>query len=301
MNTNDPIEEMFRDNQHGFDEKPRDLIWDRIEDRLDEKAVQKKKIQWWKYATAACVVLGMAIGVWSLLNNPNPVSKLENSTQIVYEVPVEINDENASEILDKLEENQQSIVIRDEKKLAPEIFESEFENEPQRLELKLPEALEPEPVYDVGFIEEISAAPAMAKEKVSEEGERVANLSKKERSTALRTESRIDSFKQEDTRRLGNSYFVPERDSLKTNFYSIDISLKEKMIRYNLVSRSDSIYVFENAEIVYPKQIIFRKMKDSISIIYSGKNSKRNSKESKEIQEFIEENIQGIQSQFWDN
>src|SRR5690606_1242200 len=283
MNTNDPIEEMFRENRQGLDEKPRDLIWDRIEDRLDEKAVQKKKIQWWKYATAACVVLGMAIGVWSLLNNPNPGSKLENSTQIVYEVPVEINEENASEILDKLEENQQSIVIRDEKKSAPEIIENEFENEPQRLELKLPEALEPEPVYDVGSIEEISAAPAMAKVKVSEEGEIVANLSRKERSIALRTESQIDAFKQDDTRRLGNSYFVPESDSLDTDLDSIDILLKDKTIHYNLVSQSDSIYIFENHKIAFPNQIIFRKTNDSVQIIYTGKGNKRKSKESEKI------------------
>ena len=42
MSEKDPIEELFRENQHGLDEKPRDLIWDRIEERLDEKSVVKK-------------------------------------------------------------------------------------------------------------------------------------------------------------------------------------------------------------------------------------------------------------------
>ena len=66
-----------------------------------EKSVQKKKVEWWIYATAASVVVGMLIGVWALINDPNPVSKQENPTQMVYEAPLEINEENASEILDK--------------------------------------------------------------------------------------------------------------------------------------------------------------------------------------------------------
>ena len=300
MSTNDPIEDMFRDNRHGLDEEPRDLIWDRIEERLDEKSVQKKKIQWWKYATAASLIMGTMIGIWALLNNPEPVSQME-SAPIVYETPEEINEENASEILNKLEENNPSVVIRDERKSAPEIIESELENKPQQIELKLPEPMKSEAVYDIAPMEGVSAAPVMARAKISEESEEIAISAKKESKAILQNPSQTELSEREDKRRLGNSYFVPEKDSLSSKFNFFDVLLKNKTIRYDLVSKSDSIYIFENAEIAYPKQIIFQKMKDSISIIYTGKNSKRNSKESKEIREFIEENKQGVQSQFWDN
>lgn len=300
MSTNDPIEDMFRDNRHGLDEEPRDLIWDRIEERLDEKSVQKKKVQWWKYATAASLIMGTMIGIWALLNNPEPVSQME-SIPMVYETPEEINEENASEILNKLEENNPSVVIREEKKSAPEIIESELENKPQQIELKLPEPMKSEAVYDIAPIEEVSAAPVMARAKISEESEEIAISAKKESKAILQNPSQTELSEREDKRRLGNSYFVPEKDSLSSKFNFFDVLLKNKTIRYDLVSKSDSIYIFENAEIAYPKQIIFQKMKDSISIIYTGKNSKRNSKESKEIREFIEENKQGVQSQFWDN
>ena len=300
MSTNDPIEDMFRDNRHGLDEKPRDLIWDRIEDRLDEKSVQKKKVQWWKYATAASLIMGTMIGIWALLNNPEPVSQME-SIPIVYETPEEINEENASEILNKLEENNPSVVIRDERKSAPEIIESELENKPQQIELKLPEPMKSEAVYDIAPMEGVSAAPVMARAKISEESEEIAISAKKESKAILQNPSQTELSEREDKRRLGNSYFVPEKDSLSSKFNFFEVLLKNKTIRYDLVSKSDSIYIFENAEIAYPKQIIFQKMKDSISIIYTGKNSKRNSKESKEIREFIEENKQGVQSQFWDN
>lgn len=300
MSTNDPIEDMFRDNRHGLDEEPRDLIWDRIEERLDEKSVQKKKVQWWKYATAASLIMGTMIGIWALLNNPEPVSQME-SAPIVYETPEEINEENASEILNKLEENNPSVVIREEKKSAPEIIESELENKPQQIELKLPEPMKSEAVYDIAPMEGVSAAPVMARAKISEESEEIAISAKKESKAILQNPSQTELSEREDKRRLGNSYFVPEKDSLSSKFNFFEVLLKNKTIRYDLVSKSDSIYIFENAEIAYPKQIIFQKMKDSISIIYTGKNSKRNSKESKEIREFIEENKQGVQSQFWDN
>src|SRR5690606_38549181 len=253
-----------------------------------------------KYATAASLIMGTMIGIWALLNNPEPVSQME-SAPIVYETPEEINEENASEILNKLEENNPSVVIREEKKSAPEIIENELENKPQQIELKLPEPMKSEAVYDIAPMEGVSAAPVMARAKISEESEEIAISAKKESKAILQNPSQTELSEREDKRRLGNSYFVPEKDSLSSKFNFFEVLLKNKTIRYDLVSKSDSIYIFENAEIAYPKQIIFQKMKDSISIIYTGKNSKRNSKESKEIREFIEENKQGVQSQFWDN
>lgn len=301
MNTNDPIDDMFRDNQHGLDEKPRDLIWDRIEERLDKKSVQEKKIQWWKYATAASVVAGMILGVWALINNPDSVSKPENSTQIVYEAPTEINEENASELLDKLEENKQSVAIREEKKPAPDVIENEMEPTAEPISLKIPKpVMKQEPVYDVAPMEEISAAPAMESSKKLEEGEVVVfqGESKKEDNYALQSKPKSQKYEKEDTRRLGNSYFVPEADSSNTDLHSINILLKDKTIRYNLVSKSDSIYIYENAEIAYPKHIIFRKLNDSVLIIYTGKENKRKSKESEEIQKFVKENKTELQNRF---
>src|SRR5690606_23370659 len=115
MSAKDPIEELFRDNQHGLDEQPRSLVWDKIEERLDEKTVQKKKLNVWKYAVAASVVFAVGIGLFALLNNQNQATKIPSQQEISYEKPVEINSENASEILDKIEEKNQSVVINEKK------------------------------------------------------------------------------------------------------------------------------------------------------------------------------------------
>ncbi len=306
MSSNDPIEELFRDNQHGLDEKPRDLLWDRIEERLDEKSVQKKKTEWWKYATAASVVIGMVIGVWALLNNQDSLQKESTAPQIVYEKTMKVNEENASEILDKLEESKQSVVTRDEKKTTPEIVESEMEQEPTTLSLKIPEPMmKPEPVYDIAPMAETSAAPALAKEKpVSVEEEiivfRGTAPEKKEGNYVSQSKSKVDKYELEDSRRLGNSYFKPNSDSLRSYPHQISIPIKDRYVQYNLVSQSDSIFIFENEGISYPKHIIFRKMNDSINIIYTGKKAKRNSKESKEVQKFIEENKSSLKRRFLD-
>lgn len=286
MSTNDPIEEMFRDNRYGLDEKPRDLIWDRIEERLDEKSVQKKKIQWWKYATAASVVVGMTIGIWALLNNPEPVHQME-STPIVYEAPEEITKENASEILDKLEENNPSVVIREEKKSAPEIYK------------------EPEPVMEMKPVPEpiMEVAPTISyeeteisEEKMADEGTVVFRGD-----TPAKKEKNYISQKGLDERRRGNMAITDMTYSDSIFLRELQVRTKNYLINYTLISEDENQIIFENKTIAYPSRIIFQKTNDSIQIQYEGKNSKRKSKESEEIRAFIEENKQEFQSRFWEN
>lgn len=286
MSANDPIEEMFRDNQHGLDEKPRDLIWDRIEERLDEKSVQKKKIQWWKYATAASVVAGMTIGIWALLNNPEPVSKME-SAPMVYEVPEEINEENASEILDQLEEKNQSVVIREEKKSAPEIYKEVG----PAVEMKSV----PEPVIEAASAISYEETE-ISEEKMADEGAVVFRGD-----TPAKKEKNYISQKGLDERRRGNMAITDTTYSDSIFLRELQVRTKNYLINYTLVSEDENQIIFENTTIAYPSRIIFQKTNDSVQIQYEGKNSKRKSKESREILEFIEENKQEIQSRFWEN
>src|SRR5690606_3116884 len=93
------------------------------------------------------------------------------------------------------------------------------------------------------------------------------------------SEKRANYFfsKKEDVQRMGNmaeNPIVYKVDSGSIN--QISIPLKNSTIQYHLVSKSDSISIYENTDIAYPSQIIFRQTNDSVLIIYSGKNSKRN-------------------------
>lgn len=286
MSANDPIEEMFRDNQHGLDEKPRNLIWDRIEERLDEKSVQKKKIQWWRYAMAASVVAGVMIGIWALLNNPEPVSQME-SAPMVYEAPEEVTKEKASEILDQLEEKNQSVVIHEEKKSAPEIYKEVG----PAVEMKSV----PEPV--------IEAAPAISYEETEISEEKMANEGAVvfRGDTPAKKEKNYISQKGSDERRRGNMAIADMTYSDSIFLRELQVRTKNYLINYTLVSEDESQIIFENKTIAYPSRIIFQKTNDSVLIQYEGKNSKRKSKESEEIREFIEENKQEIQSRFWKN
>src|SRR5690606_28467123 len=138
--------------------------------------------------------------------------------------PVEINSENASEILDKIEEKNQSVVINEKKMSAPEIMENKLEENPTP-KLQTPEPMmNPEPVYDVVPAAEMSAAPASTKENPAYEN--IQNVvpgiefEKKENDTSEKTkvakeaialqtevsEKRANYFlsKKEDVQRMGN-------------------------------------------------------------------------------------------------
>lgn len=301
MSAKDPIEELFRENQHGLDEKPRDLIWGRIEERLDEKQLAKKKNNWWKYGAVASILVGLTISIWAILNNPNDFNSEISAPQIVLEEPIEVNEENASEILDKLEENKQSVVVREKKESAPDVIENEMENIPKPISLKVPESkMKSEPVYDIAPMEEISAVPAMESSKKLEEGEVVVfrgeNPEKKEGNYVLQSKSKSQKYEKEDTRRLGNmadssgtyGYEKSTLDSIIVNQFYVKTSISD--IQYKLKSTKNDSLIYSNSTINYPSEIIFMQINKDIKVEFKGDKSYKNSQESKEIQKYVNEN-----------
>ncbi|MBA5628795.1 hypothetical protein [Moheibacter lacus] len=305
MSEKDPIEELFRENQHGLDEKPRDLIWDRIEERLDEKSVVKKKPNFWKYGAAASVVVGLTIGIWAILNNQNQVKSEMAVPQMVLEESVEINEENASEILDRLEENQDAIVLHETKEAlpeaemeAPKIRQTKPEPTVEK-ESNLEDRLETYAEKTAPAI--VSAAPAMESPKKAKESEAIVfrgeTPEQKEGNYVLRNKSEISDYELDESRRLGNSAFGTTDSPHQMLTHQISIPVKNVWIKYDVISLNDSLIVFENQNVAYPTQIKFQSKKDSVQVIYSGKNSKKNSTESKIIQKFVNQNKLNLRSQ----
>ena len=302
MSAKDPIEELFRDNQHGLDEQPRGLIWDKIEERLDEKSVQKKKLNVWKYAVAASVVFAVGIGLFALLNNQNQATKIPSQQEISYEEPVEINPENASEILDKIEEKNQSVVINEKKMSAPEIMENKLEENPTP-KLQTPEPMvKPEPVYDVAPVASKTYETPIMKETeaeiYTEEKAKVA-----EETIASRTEvseKRANYFlsKKEDVQRMGNmadvkiQYDKNTSDTLKTTSFWVRTSNSD--ILYKIGFNSKDSAVFTNPNVDFPKKIIVIRKGTDFNLIYKGNSNHQNSKESQEIQSYINQNKNAI-------
>lgn len=295
---NDPIEELFRDNQHGLDEKPRDLLWGRIEDRLDEKQVQKKKTEWWKYVAAASFIMGIVTGAWVLMENES-IQKPETVTpQIVSEETTEVNAENASDILDKLEEQKQSVVVKEEKKSAPEIIENEGKTAEVQSPLKSPERMEAKVLYDAVHM----SAPVPAMEKLKEE-ENVAYQDiapeKKQESYILKNKPETADYTLDESRRLGNSAY-PEKMELTalpdTLVFACQIWVKTSKgdIVYKISSSGRNSAVFKNAEIPYPSTISVKRENENFEVRYDGNLKKKNAKESKEIQKYINENKNSI-------
>lgn len=289
MSQKDPIEELFRDNQNGLDERPRDLIWDRIEERLDEKPVVKKKNNWWKYGVAASIIIGLLFGVFTILNNQNTGLKKEKSTQIVLE-DVQINQENASEILDKLEENQDAIVLNKKQESVPEIKKGEMDE--IETHIKLPET--PKETNDIPAMETVPAAPAPqinSAENQNLEAE-ISSVQLPQKMEAK--QAKVLTYGNE--RRRGNM-----ADSIQINYkiQTLSIPVKNFVINYDLISQNDSIAILENSNIAFPNQITLKSKNDSIQVIFTGKNSKRNSSESKEIQKFVNENKVNLKWQYF--
>ncbi len=307
MSAKDPIEDMFRDNQHGLDEQPRGLLWDKIEEGLDEKQAISRKLNWWKYAAAASVVAGMTIGVWAWMNNDNTMNSEMTNPQIVLEDTSEINEENASQILDKLEENKQSVVTRDEKKSAPEIIENEME--PMEAKIVVQEPTHETPNADfyetapmMAPVAEKAAPSIVEKEKAIQEEIvvfRGNSPEKKEGNYIKRNESASSKIiREDDMRRMGNmsDSSVKYESAIQQN--QISIPIKNTLVQYDLVSQTDSSVVFKNGNVNYPNQIMIKTSSDSIRVIYSGKENKKNSKESQNIQKYIKENKSQIASDF---
>jgi|GEM_PF-1576842 len=298
MSTNDPIEEMFRDNKHGLDEKPRDLLWERIEERLDEKSVQKKKVEWWKYVTAASVMVGMLTGVWALFNNPDSVSKPKAATETVYEAPMEINEENASEILDKLEENKQSVVTRDEKKSAPKITENEPGLKPSKAKIISSDNIQNAATYE--NLPQNSPVPATemkSAESTTKAKEEVlvfrgSTPEKKDGNYISRSKPETADYEMQDERRLGNSaYPVKEKMTITSDtlvFASqILVKIPKRNILYEKSSSSPDSAVYTNSNIPYPSTIIVTRKNENFQVKYQGNSKYKNTHESIEIQSYV--------------
>jgi hypothetical protein len=293
MSTKDPIEDLFRDNQHGLDEKPRDLIWDRIEERLEEKPVVKKKSNGWKYAVAASVFAGISLaGLYFLNPNENP-SKMES---IVLMEHIEMTEEKASEILDQLEEESTAIATRKSHAPAPEIMEEE-QKKPILSEAKSRmQSMEEIPSYDASEM----AAPAPVAQ-MEMEGEKVKMKDKQEEVLVFRGESptkkegnHILRNADMDDRRLGN--MTQKSVSYDTIYFErtvqqLPIKLKSETVYFDLEKSTKDSMVFINPKIKHPNKFILIQDKNQIiTVRFYGDRKNENSIESKEIQKFVLEN-----------
>src|SRR5690606_11441842 len=261
-----------RENRQGLDEKPRDLLWERIEERLDEKSIQKKNIQWWKYAAAASVAAVFAIGIFTVWNTPGLPEKSASEPPIVFQKNEAISPENASEILDKLEEDKQSIVLRETKPEIPGIYEEPASD------------IAPHPIPMMERAAEMSdlEEEKSAEEKVYNEASIVFRGD-----TPEKKEKNYISQKGIDERRRGNSAMAETAYSDSIFLRELQVRTKNYLIYYTLVYEDENQTIFENKSIAYPSRIIFQKSNDSIEVIYEGNDSKKQSRESKEIQKFV--------------
>lgn len=303
MSVKDPIEDLFRDNQHGLDEQPRGLLWDRIEEKLEEKSQVSQKNTWWKYAAAACLIAGLSLASYIFLYDSNPPAQQNNEAEIVHQ-PMEINEENASEILDKIEEEKQSIVTTQKAKQAPEIYIPMETKSDMKIEA-LPEIYDYAPV--AAPIYEPIPQMTDAKEMEAQESEKMEDMSivfrgetpeKKGKNVITQKSASTATIRDEDIRRMGNSAesSVMYDSAILQN--QISVPVKNSLVQYDLVSQTDNSVTFRNENVNYPNQIIITNANDSIRVIYSGKENKKNSKESKEIQNFLKENKSQIASDF---
>lgn len=300
MSTNDPIEDLFRENQHGLDEKPRDLIWDRIEERLDERPnISKKKSNGWKYAVAACAVVGISLAGFILINQNYSPDQTVNSTSIALE-EVEMTPEAATEILDQLEEKKDQIATTKTHSTAPDIIENEpLEIKSKKMdtplqELKAVSEPEPSPIYEEAM--EISApAPAMAKEsKVQMQDSQQEIIAFRGETPAKKEGNYILRNKEMDARRLGNmaeksvSY---DTIYIETIVKQLTVKISSRTIKYDLVVSTNDSMVYENKKIAYPSKVsLFKTQNNKIEVQFKGNKKKENTTESREIQSFFEKN-----------
>lgn len=292
MSPRDPIEDMFRDNQHGLDEKPRDLIWDRIEERLEEKPVVRKKSNGWKYAVAASVFAGISLAVLYFMNPIEDPTKVES---VVLMESTEMNEEKATEILDQLEAESTAIVTTKSHAPAPEIMEEEMKKPVLSQPKYKMEPLEEISSYDAPILSapaaaqmEMESVKPMAKEKQDEvlvfRGESPSN---KEGNYILRNSDM-------DDRRLGN---MAEKSVLYDQILTDSIVVSQFYVttsninlEYKLISQTKDSLIFENDTVEYPSQLIFIQKNTNTKVVFKGNENHKNSQESKEIQKYVNEN-----------
>lgn len=296
MNTKDPIEELFRDNQHGLDEKPRDLLWDRIEERLDEKPEAKKKTKVWKYAIAACLIVGISLAGFILINQ-NFAPEYPEESIIVLEY--EMNEQIGTEILDQLEEKNNSIATTQSHAPAPEISDSK-PLETASLPMKSPKKTEEISAYDASDsftqaleekkLEEIVLLPhpkaPIAKEK--------AVFYKESIPEEIEGNILMETANFEE-RRLGNktdkTIANVKTQSASADLKPIPFKLENETIYYFVEKQTQDSVVLMNQEVNYPTKIILSKNQNQmIQIQYFGKETEQNKEESKQILEYVQKN-----------
>ena len=296
MNTKDPIEELFRDNQHGLDEKPRDLLWDRIEERLDEKPEAKKKTKVWKYAIAACLIVGISLAGFILINQ-NFAPEYPEESIIVLEC--EMNEQIGTEILDQLEEKNNSIATTQSHAPALEISDSK-PLETASLPMKSPKKTEEISAYDASDsftqaleekkLEEIVLLPhqkaPVAKEK--------AVFYKESIPEEIEGNILMEAANFEE-RRLGNkadkTIANVKTQSASADLKPIPFKLENETIYYFVEKQTQDSVVLMNQEVNYPTKIILSKNQNQmIQIQYFGKETEQNKEESKQILEYVQKN-----------
>lgn len=275
----DPIEELFQKNQHGFDENPRTEIWNKIEEKLNKQptAPTTHKTVWWKYAIAASVVLFIGIGIFDLMNQNSTSNKVQQP-QIVLEER-EITEENATEVLDKLEEAKTSVAIVEQE--APE---------EEQLIIPEPVYIEEEPMieefYSPAEVNDYPSEKRVSDKKTTDIESSDINKSK-EVNKGLYGSENDDIYIEEQ--RLGNRADAATQYPTHTT-QQLQVPLKNHFLNYDLIYKDSEKLTFTNSSVSFPNQIVFKKVSDSIQVIYSGTKSKINSRESKLIQRYVNDN-----------
>lgn len=298
MSAKDPIEELFRDNQHGLDEQPRGLLWDKIEESLDEKQIVSRKLNWWKYAAAACLVAGLSFASYLFLYDSNLPAVQNSESEIVHQ-PTEVTQENASEILDKIEEQKQSIVTNEKLTEAPEIYKEDEIIHPLKTVPQM-ESYDIAPAATMAYepVPSIKEYEVKAEENIFYENEKMADESIVFRGETPEKKGKNVITRKDDSKRMGNMSESSVMYGSAVLQNQISVPVKNNLIQYDLVSQTDSSVVFKNGNVSYPNQIILTQTNDSVRVIYSGKENKKNSNESQKIQKYIRENKSQIASDF---
>ena len=116
MNTNDPIEDLFRERSNEtVGEKPRDLVWKRIETGLKDDKKKQKPIRefvtsvWFSAAVFALIAIPYFV---LFIENLNTVNNKENAVEFVKTNAIEVDKtvqlDSVQADLPKIEEIEQA-------------------------------------------------------------------------------------------------------------------------------------------------------------------------------------------------
>lgn len=289
MNSKDPIEKLFKENQHGFDEAPRPALWERIESKLEEREERACGIiLWWKYVAAAVVVFLLS---WSLYFITNSSEKQTPQSINVVLQPIEkskdsyeINAENKSKILDQIELEQPAVAFENNQSKNKEITPS------QETEFQAPKAFYEKEVF--------SEEEASHKEiEIPQEIDAKINPPIAQK---LSSSSTVIDVEVLETRRMGNSNFNAPTDYSVLIEPKVIVLIEDETYVYELISKEKDSFILKNTEVKFPQEVKLIQKNDTISLDFSGKKSKKNSKKSKKIQQYFEQKKSEIYQQISD-